>query len=225
MLLMLYIYAHLTTVMDSSSEFHQLAFAHGVTVEGQFLASLAPATRGEATCPCRAAQDNVMTAGASAKQGASAVKDETTRHARADDSQRFWRVRVREGPSPNPPPHRTSFWPRRALRRAMLCGKEHVGASAHRRLTPVCCTLHCARTQLHDDDEHTLDYAMETVERVLRQEVVGPHGLVRRAKVQWVAYQAHHYGLGLVAVLPELRARRAPSNLERAGLSCSIVPE
>lgn len=171
MLLMLYIYAHLTTVMDSSSEFHQLAFAHGVTVEGQFLASLAPATRGEATCPCRAAQDNVMTASASSNQGASGVKDESMWNAGADDSQRFWRVR------------------------------------------------------LHDDDEHTLDYAMETVERVLRQEVVGPHGLVRRAKVQWVAYQAHHYGLGLVAVLPELRARRALSNLERAGLSCSIVPE
>lgn len=78
---------------------------------------------------------------------------------------------------------------------------------------------------MHDDDEHTLDYAMETVERVLRQEVVGPHGLVRRARVQWVAYQAHHYGLGLVAVLPELQARRALSDLEKAGLSCSIVPE
>ena len=43
--------------------------------------------------------------------------------------------------------------------------------------------------QLHDDDEHTLDYAMETVEGVLRREVAGRQGLVRRAKVQWVAYQ------------------------------------
>lgn len=78
--------------------------------------------------------------------------------------------------------------------------------------------------QLHDDDEHTLDYAMEKLEVVLRREV-GPQGLVRRAKVQWIAYQAHHYGMGLVAVLPEMRARRAVSDLEKAGLACSIVAE
>ena len=79
--------------------------------------------------------------------------------------------------------------------------------------------------QLHDDDEHTLDYAMDKVEGVLRREVVGVAGLVRRAKVQWVAYQAHHYGLGLVAVLPEKRARRAVADLTQAGLGCSLVPE
>jgi hypothetical protein len=69
---------------------------------------------------------------------------------------------------------------------------------------------------------------METVEGILRREVVGSGlggGLVRKAKVQWVAYQAHHYGFGLVAVLPEQRAFRAISDLEKAGLACSLVPE
>lgn len=75
--------------------------------------------------------------------------------------------------------------------------------------------------QLHDDDEHTLDFAMETLEGVLRREAVG---IVRRSKVQWIAYQAHHYGRGLVAVLPELRAQRAVRDLEQAGLACSLVP-
>lgn len=117
MLLMLYIFAHLTTVMDSSSEFHQLAFAHGVTVEGQFLASLAPATRGEATCPCRAAQENVMTAGASSKESANRGKDEAMWNAGADDSQRFWRVRVRE--CLTPPLHLFLASPRSAARRAV----------------------------------------------------------------------------------------------------------
>jgi hypothetical protein len=67
------------------------------------------------------------------------------------------------------------------------------------------------------------DYAMDTVEGVLRRE--GTHELVRKAKVQWIAYQAHHYGVGLVAVLPEQKARRALRHLEQAGLTCSLLPE
>jgi hypothetical protein len=212
LLLMLYIFAHLTTVMDSSSEFHQLAFAHGATVEGQFLASLAPATRGASTCSCR------NKAGTSAKSRASGGGEDTKWHGGVDDSQRFFRVRVR-------PSHSNYSWRLACSARRAVHQHTHThdGAGAHRRLTPFCLSPCCP--QLHDDDEHTLDYAMETVERVLRQEVVGPHGLVRRARVQWVAYQAHHYGLGLVAVLPELHARRALRDLEKAGLSCSIVPE
>ena len=89
LLLMLYIFAHLTTVMDSSSEFHQLAFAHGATVEGQFLASLAPATRGGSACSCR---DKAST---SAKARASGGGEDTMWHGGVDDSQRFFRVRVR----------------------------------------------------------------------------------------------------------------------------------
>ena len=99
LLLMLYIFAHLTTVMDSSSEFHQLAFAHGATVEGQFLASLAPATRGGSTCSCR------DKAGTSAKARASGGEEDTMWHGGLDDSQRFFRVRVR-------PSHSNYSWPR-----------------------------------------------------------------------------------------------------------------
>lgn len=89
LLLMLYIFAHLTTVMDSSSEFHQLAFAHGATVEGQFLASLAPATRDGSTCSCR------DTAETSAKARASGGGEDTMWLGGVDDSQRFFRVMVK----------------------------------------------------------------------------------------------------------------------------------
>ena len=115
LLLMLYIFAHLTTVMDSSSEFHQLAFAHGATVEGQFLASLAPATRGGSTCSCR------DKAGTSAKARASGGGEDTMWHGGVDDSQRFFRVRVR-------PSHSTYSWPRVLCAQGYAparCGAEH----------------------------------------------------------------------------------------------------
>jgi hypothetical protein len=125
LLLMLYIFAHLTTVMDSSSEFHQLAFAHGATVEGQFLASLAPATRGGSACSCR---DKAST---SAKARASGGGEDTMWHGGVDDSQRFFRVRVR-------PSHSKCSClgcsARRAVhqRAAAPSTHTHDGAGAHR---------------------------------------------------------------------------------------------
>lgn len=173
---------HPTTIIDSSSEFQQLAFAPGVTVEGQFLASLAPER--DTTCACPASSQPMTPAvapspdmdGRAARQeaawrkgGAGVTQPSLDRGSEREDAGRFWRV------------------------------------------------------HLHDDNEHTLDFAMETVARALEEE--GGDRIVRRAKVQWVAYQAHHYGVGLVDVLPERGARRVWQRLLDAGLKVSLVPE
>ena len=98
-LLMFYIFAHLTTVMDSSSEFQQLAFAPGVTVEGQFLASLAPPR--ESVCSCRAKSTKARrTADETAASSTLPGRDQTGTEEMLwqggiEDSQRFWHVRVR----------------------------------------------------------------------------------------------------------------------------------
>mmetsp|Transcript_31707 Transcript_31707/g.46364 ORF Transcript_31707/g.46364 Transcript_31707/m.46364 type:complete len:171 (-) Transcript_31707:574-1086(-) len=164
-LLIVCIFACLATAMDSSAEFHHLAFGPGVSVEGQFLASLAP----QRDCVCSTNRQTAVPPAASAPRPSEedGVADEVVLGGAEDDTQRYWHV------------------------------------------------------LLHDDDEHTLDFAMETLEGVLRREAVG---IVRRSKVQWIAYQAHHYGRGLVAVLPELRAQRAVRDLQQAGLACSLVP-
>mmetsp|Transcript_52720 Transcript_52720/g.107548 ORF Transcript_52720/g.107548 Transcript_52720/m.107548 type:complete len:177 (-) Transcript_52720:245-775(-) len=80
------------------------------------------------------------------------------------------------------------------------------------------------RVMLLDDDFHTLDYAMEAVEKVLKTAGVGSiPGVVRRERVQWTAFQAHHYGMGIVAVLGEEAARNAAESLQVAGLGSALV--
>jgi ATP-dependent Clp protease adapter protein ClpS len=171
-------FVYLTTVMDSSSEFHHLAFPPGVTIEGQFLASLAPSR--EPTCECQARPSAAGGGGKGLAVGKSSFSTQ-----RATDSSKFGAV-----------------W--------------DGGSEGSQRFWHV---------RLHNDDVHTIDYAMATIEDALRQEVLGADSLVRRAKVQWVTYQAHHFGVGVVAVLPEQRARRVLLALENAGLTCSIVAE
>ena len=77
--------AYLTTMMDSSSEFQHLAFAPGVTVEGQFLASLAPPR--ESVCACRASPATAVPE----KQSAKPERLEEPENVH----ERFWRVLVR----------------------------------------------------------------------------------------------------------------------------------
>eukprot|EP00961_Rhodomonas_salina_P230525 3115199-Rhodomonas_salina.1 len=80
------------------------------------------------------------------------------------------------------------------------------------------------RVMLLDDDYHTLDYAMETIEDVLKTTGVASHQhTVRKERVQWTAFQAHFYGMGTVAVLPEAAAGKAAAQLRNAGLGCKVV--
>mmetsp|Transcript_26724 Transcript_26724/g.41820 ORF Transcript_26724/g.41820 Transcript_26724/m.41820 type:complete len:81 (-) Transcript_26724:1221-1463(-) len=79
---------------------------------------------------------------------------------------------------------------------------------------------------LVDDDFHTLDYAIETIERVLLEAgVVGRSGKVRKERVHWIALQAHHYGKGLVSVLPSGLAQQALLGLLDAGMSARLVAD
>ena len=80
------------------------------------------------------------------------------------------------------------------------------------------------RVMLLDDDHHTLDFAMETIENVLTG-VGSLLGTVRKERVQWTAFQAHFYGAGTVAVLPEAAARKAADHFRNAGLGCKLVPD
>lgn len=89
--------ACLTTMMDSSSEFQHLAFAPGVTVEGQFLASLAPPR--ESVCTCRASSAHAASDKRSARQhtlgDASEEQWGATTQKLENVHERFWRVLVR----------------------------------------------------------------------------------------------------------------------------------
>ncbi|KAJ1480191.1 hypothetical protein T484DRAFT_1957228 [Baffinella frigidus] len=79
------------------------------------------------------------------------------------------------------------------------------------------------RVMLHDDDVHTLSYAIDTVDKVLSEEGARTSPGRRRVAVQWAAYQAHHYGLGTVAVLPEEQAHRVQQGLDELGLGSTLV--
>jgi len=79
------------------------------------------------------------------------------------------------------------------------------------------------RVMLVDDDFHTLDYAVETIESVMRDSGLGNSGTVRKERVQWTAFQAHFYGMGTVAVLPEAAAWNAADRLRSAGLGSKVV--
>jgi hypothetical protein len=97
-----------TTLMDSSSEFQKLSFAPGVTVEGQFLASLAPdRTPRESKCDCKprvmaphvvgptdAARPQPLSQPLLEKEHGQAWETEATQSGVSEDSQRFWHVLV-----------------------------------------------------------------------------------------------------------------------------------
>ena len=152
--------------MDSSSEFNQLGFAPGITIEGQYLASLVPTRSSSSKCANSVLQ----------KVQNSMEWDRALEHVHWQRDQGF----------------NGQFW----------------------------------RVLLHDDDQHTMEYAMDVIEEILKQEHVGPFpGFVRKARVRWIAYQTHHYGKGTLATLPEVNARRARQMLESAGFACSLVPE
>eukprot|EP00960_Hanusia_phi_P076254 768536-Hanusia_phi.AAC.14 len=160
------IFAYLKTLMDSSSEFNQLGFAPGVTIEGQYLASLVPTRSFSSKCANFVHRNDIH----------SVKFDGSLEHVYWQRDQGF----------------NGQFW----------------------------------RVLLHDDDQHTMEYAMDVIEDILKQEHVGPFpGFVRKARVRWIAYQTHHYGKGTVATLPEGNARRVQESLASAGFACSLVPE
>ena len=94
------------------------------------------------------------------------------------------------------------------------------------------------QVMLHDDSEHTLEYVIEALERSLQSivgeistnevpESVGPNeaSLMRtRRRLQWTAFQTHHYGMGVVSVLPRLDAESLVKQLSSEGLHSSMVP-
>jgi len=92
-LLIVCIFACLATAMDSSAEFHHLAFGPGVSVEGQFLASLAP----QRDCVCSANRQTAVPPTASAPRPSEedGVADEVVLGGAEDDTQRYWHVLVR----------------------------------------------------------------------------------------------------------------------------------
>lgn len=91
---------------------------------------------------------------------------------------------------------------------------------------------------LHDDAEHTLEYAIEALERSLlavkadEPDSVGlpssenPNASLMRARrrLQWTAFQTHHYGMGIVSILPRQEAENLVMLLSREGLRSSMVP-
>jgi len=90
-----------TTLMDSSSEFQKLSFAPGVTVEGQFLASLAPPRESKCDCKPRVMAADVGPTEAARPQQPFLEKEqgqswetEETQSGVSEDSQRFWHVLV-----------------------------------------------------------------------------------------------------------------------------------
>ena len=89
-----------TTLMDSSSEFQKLSFAPGVTVEGQFLASLAPPRESKCDCKPRVMAAHVGPTDAARPQPlleteqGQAWETEATQSGVSEDSQRFWHVLV-----------------------------------------------------------------------------------------------------------------------------------
>jgi ATP-dependent Clp protease adapter protein ClpS len=94
------------------------------------------------------------------------------------------------------------------------------------------------QVMLHDDTEHTLEYAIEALERSLLsiksaendkenlEESEKPNASVMRTRrrLQWTAFQTHHYGMGIVSVLPRHDAESLVSQLSREGLRSSMVP-
>ena len=99
--------AYLTTLMDSSSEFQHLSFAPGVTVEGQFLASLAPQRERTSACSCPGPSifSSQTTSPASAplleKRTKNEREEEAISRGTGQDythAQRFWHVLVNLSP-------------------------------------------------------------------------------------------------------------------------------
>eukprot|EP00292_Cryptomonas_paramecium_P024786 CAMPEP_0113686192 /NCGR_PEP_ID=MMETSP0038_2-20120614/15144_1 /TAXON_ID=2898 /ORGANISM="Cryptomonas paramecium" /LENGTH=156 /DNA_ID=CAMNT_0000606469 /DNA_START=304 /DNA_END=774 /DNA_ORIENTATION=+ /assembly_acc=CAM_ASM_000170 len=97
------------------------------------------------------------------------------------------------------------------------------------------------QVMLHDDSEHTLEYAIESLEKSLVRTLgllpgqsedaeeemstlsVPPSVMRSRRRLQWTAFQTHHYGMGVVSVLPEDEARQLVSELKKEGLQSSMV--
>jgi hypothetical protein len=96
--------AYLTTMMDSSSEFQHLAFAPHVTVEGQFLASLAPPR--DSVCACRApsvkAAPDHRAATVAPGLDDSTGRQEAKMQEPEGVHERFWRVLVSNVPRNDP---------------------------------------------------------------------------------------------------------------------------
>ena len=96
----------------------------------------------------------------------------------------------------------------------------------------------CVQVFLHDDSEHTLEYAIEALEKSFVSSIGRLPGLLEpsahaidspalmraRRRLQWTAFQTHHYGMGLVSVLGEGEARVVVQNLKAEGLRSSMVP-
>ena len=91
------------------------------------------------------------------------------------------------------------------------------------------------QVMLHDDSEHTLEYAIEALERSLisvlgdassegRVETADASLMRVRRRLQWTAFQTHHYGMGVVSVLPRLDAEILVQQLSNEGLHSSMVP-
>ncbi len=94
------------------------------------------------------------------------------------------------------------------------------------------------QVMLHDDSEHTLEFAIEALERSLSstlgalpgsREFENPENLEAsvmrsRRRLQWTAFQTHHYGMGTVSVLPRVEAEELVANLAKEGLRSSMVP-
>lgn len=176
------IFAGKQTLLDTSSEFDQLSFAPGVTMEGQFLASLAPSSsRLGCVCPQTVKQDDAHILRAAQQPMLQLLN---VNQAQKDAEDPFWQV------------------------------------------------------MLHDDTEHTLEYAIEALERSLLsiksaendkenlEESENPTASVMRTRrrLQWTAFQTHHYGMGIVSVLPRHDAESLVSQLSREGLRSSMVP-